>query len=387
MTTSSDRSKTWQPINADLIGVPGGAARVTTPALMLDLPSLHANLKTMKNMCAAAGLNMRPHAKTHKSSDLARMQINYGAIGVCCATPHETMALAKAGVSTIHITTPVVQSRHFQELARLHNDGLVLMVVVDHPSQLEQWRAVLSGSPRKLPMLVDIDIGMKRTGVATIEDAVAVAKGIATVPQADYAGAQAYSGMVQHINDYAERRQVYGAQLDRLAATLAALNEAGLKPDIVSGGGTGTFAIDVERKLYTETQVGSYIFMDVEYNEVEFFPDRPNPYKTSLFLRTSVMNTNTAGQMTINAGFKSLATDGPLALLMGKANRGNSFSLYGDEFGRVVLGDGVAKPELGSVVDLVTPHCDPTVNLHDCFHVIENGIVVDIWPIVARGTL
>ncbi|HWK94518.1 MAG TPA: alanine racemase [Pseudolabrys sp.] len=387
MSGQRDRSKTWRPINADLIGVPGGALRVTTPALMLDLPALRANLATMTKLCADAGFNMRPHAKTHKSSDLAKLQIEYGALGVCCATPHEAIALAHGGVPSIHITTPVVQPRHFEELARLHNDGLSLMVAIDHPAQLAQWQKVLDGSARKLPMLVDIDIGMKRTGVATVADAVAIAKGIAALAQASYAGAQAYSGMVQHINDYAERRKVYGAQLDRLAETLEALVAAGLKPAIVSGGGTGTFAIDVERTLYTEVQVGSYVFMDVEYNAVQFFADRPNPYETSLYLRTSVVNTNADGQVSINAGFKSFATDGPLALLMGEAQRGNTFALYGDEFGRVVLGAGAAKPALGSPIDLITPHCDPTVNLHDCFHVVENDTIVDIWPVVARGTL
>ncbi len=381
------KTKTWTPINADLIGLVGGAAKLTTPALLLDLEAMRSNMRYLASECARHGMKLRPHAKTHKCAEIAMEQLESGAAGVCCATPHEVIALASAGVPRLHLTTPVFQPRHFERLAALHGQGVELMVAVDHPDQIASWETTLGDAGRPLPVLVDIDIGMGRTGVASTEAAVELARRIAAHRGLHYAGVQGYSGMVQHINDYAERRAVYGRQLDHFQHVLDTLRQADLPPEIISGGGTGTFGIDVERGIFTESQAGSYIFMDVEYHDVQLFPDRDNPYKTSLFLRTSVLNDKVPGQLTVNAGFKSFATDGPLARIHGQLD-GRRYELYGDEFGRIVLGSSHARADpVGSHVDLVTPHCDPTINLHDCYHVIEGDRVIDIWPIVARGVL
>lgn len=382
------KTKAWAPINADLIGVAGGAAKVTTPALLLDLQVMRENIRYLAAECSRHGMKLRPHAKTHKCAEIAQEQLASGAAGICCATPHEVMALAKGGIRQIHLTTPVGQRRHFERLAALHMDGVDLMVAVDHPDQLSQWEAALATAKRPLPILVDIDIGMGRTGVTSDQAAIDLARLIRQSGCFHYKGVQGYSGMVQHINSYAERREAYGRQLDFLQGVLGALRQAGLTPDIISGGGTGTFGIDVERGIFTESQAGSYIFMDVEYNDVQLFQDRDNPYKTALLLRTSVVNNKVPGQLTINAGFKSFATDGPLAKINMPSHHDDRYELYGDEFGRIVLGDSAASSySVGGYVDLVTPHCDPTINLHDCYHVIEGDTIVDIWPIIARGTL
>ncbi|MBV8743739.1 MAG: DSD1 family PLP-dependent enzyme, partial [Xanthobacteraceae bacterium] len=186
---------------------------------------------------------------------------------------------------------------------------------------------------------------------------------------------------------YRERRRTYWDQLDRLEASLEALANAGLPAPIVSGGGTGTFAIDVERGLYTESQAGSYIFMDVEYNDVELFEGSPCPYGVSLTLCASIISANIPGHVTLNTGFKSFATDGPLPKLHGEAFVSARYELYGDEYGRLILGPGQCAPPVGTCVELVTPHCDPTVNLHDHLHVVAGDALVDIWRIDARGVL
>ncbi len=383
------KTKTWIPVNADLIGVADGAMRVTTPALLLDLQAMRENIRYLAAECSRHGMKLRPHAKTHKCAEIAQEQLAAGAVGICCATPHEVMAMAHGGIGPIHLTTPVGQSRHFERLAALHMDGADLMIAVDHPDQLSRWKVALANATRPLPVLVDIDIGMGRTGVTSAQAAIDLARSIRQSGCFRYAGVQGYSGMVQHINSYAERRKVYGRQLDFLQSVLDALRQAGLGPDIISGGGTGTFGIDAERGIFTESQAGSYIFMDVEYNEVQLFQAGDNPYKTSLLLRTSVVNNKVPGQLTINAGFKSFATDGPLAKINMPSDHDDRYELYGDEFGRIVLGgSGAASSHLvGEYVDLVTPHCDPTINLHDCYHIIEEGKITDIWPIIARGTL
>ncbi|MBV9237221.1 MAG: DSD1 family PLP-dependent enzyme [Xanthobacteraceae bacterium] len=373
--------------NADLIGTPGSAAQLTTPALVLDLERFHANQAHMMGLCHAAGIKLRPHGKTHKCSRLAFEQLAAGAVGICCATPHEAIAFAKAGVGKLLITSPVVQPRHLRALTDLHEAGADLMIVIDRVDAIAAWETLLGNPERPLPALVDIDIGLGRTGASTLEQALAIGRRLSGSRTLAYAGVQAYSGRVQHINDYQERRRIYWAQLDRLEACLEAVENAGLPAPIVSGGGTGTFAIDVERGLYTESQAGSYIFMDVEYNNVELFEGRNNPYDVSLTLRASIISTNVPGHVTLNAGFKSFATDGPLPELRGEAFAGARYELYGDEYGRLVLGPGQPAPRIGTCVELVTPHCDPTVNLHDQLHVIEGDTLVDIWRIDGRGVL
>ena len=378
--------------NADLIGMPGGAALLTTPALVIDLPALRRNLRLMQDLCTLAGMKLRPHAKTHKCAEIALEQAAVGAIGVCCATPHEAIALAGAGVHEILLTSPVVQPRQVAALAEIHHQGADLSVTIDHPAQVALWEGALAGSPRRLPALVDIDIGMARTGVASPEAAVEIARLVEASACLAYAGAQAYSGIVQHIPSLAAREAAYCEQLDRLDRVIKALGTAGLSPGIVSGGGTGTFALDAKRGVFTESQAGSYIFMDVEYNAVELFRNwpakEPTGFETSLFLRASVISANAPGQVTLNAGFKSFAADGPLPQLVESGTTaGCVYGFYGDEFGRISVPAGLEGPRLGSTMDLVTPHCDPTVNLHDMLHVVEDGALVDIWQIVARGVL
>ncbi len=376
---------TRRAINADLVGVPGGAKRLTTPALMIDLPKLRANLAAMNKRAAAGGMRLRPHGKSHKSSTIAREQLAQGAIGLCCATAHEAFAFARGGIGGLLVTAPIVQPRHRAALADLHRGGADIAVVVDRRDGVAAWEAALGKPKRKLPVLVDIDLGMGRTGARSAQDIVAIAGALAASPALSFAGVQAYSGQVQHIESYAARRTEYLAQLRILAEAIGALSAAGLPPEIVSGGGTGSFAIDVEHGLYTESQAGSYMFMDVEYNAVEFFPGRKNPYATALFMRTSVVNTNVPGQVTINAGFKCFATDGPVPQPYGKAHAGARYEFFGDEYGKLVLPAGKRAPRLGDAIDLVTPHCDPTVNLHDFYHVVEGDTLVALWPIDGRG--
>ncbi len=374
-------------VNADLIGIAGGLAQLTTPALVLDLERFHANQAHMMSLCRDAGIKLRPHGKTHKCSRIAFEQLAAGAVGLCCATPHEAIAFAKAGIGKLLVTSPVVQPRHLRALVDLHEAGVDLMIVIDHVDAITAWETLLTNPERPLPALVDVDIGMGRTGASTLDQALAVGRRLSGSRTLAYAGVQAYSGRVQHITDYRERRRAYWTQLDRLEATLEALTNAGLPAPIVSGGGTGTFAIDVERGLYTESQAGSYIFMDVEYNEVELFEGCASPYDVSLTLRTSIISANLPGHVTVNAGFKSFATDGPLPKLHGEAFSGSRYELYGDEYGRLILDPGQCAPPIGTCVELVTPHCDPTVNLHDQLHVVEGDTLVDIWRIDARGVL
>ncbi len=373
--------------NADLVGIPGGARQLVTPALIVDLPAMRANLDRMNRLCQDAGLKLRPHGKTHKCTAIAREQVAAGSVGVCVSTGREAIVFAAAGIPGLLVTTPIVQPWHIAKLLDLHRAGADITLVFDTLRGVAEWESALVGCQRPMPALVDLDLGMGRTGAASTEAAVAIAERLKRSERLAYAGLQPNSGRVQHIHDYGERRKTYGAQLERLKATRSALAAAGLDPPIVSGGGTGTCAIDAEHRLFSESQAGSYLFMDVDYDAVQLFAEAANPYEFSLFLRTSVISANQSRHVTIDAGFKCLATDGPLPRERGAPRDAKSYQFFGDEFGMIMPGDAASRLAVGDHVDLVTPHCDPTVNLHDFYHVVDGDTLVDIWPIDARGVL
>ena len=371
--------------NEGLIGRTDGRLRLTTPALVLDLDLFEANLATMAGLAGESGQTLRPHAKSHKCSAIAKAQIAAGAVGVCCASLREAEAMVAADVSGVHLTSPVVGEAKVGRLAALAVSAPDLSVVADHPKNVAEIDAAVGGAGAHLRMLVDIDPGMGRTGVTGSQSAVALARDIDGATSLSYAGVQAYSGIVQHIEDYAARREAYGPQLDGLKQTCDALTEAGLPPEIVTGGGTGSNHIDREMHILNELQVGSYPFMDVEYNAVELLPDAPLPFETALTMRCSVVSNNTEGFVTIDGGFKCFATDGPEPVVASGAPVGAVYTFMGDEHGRLTFAKAGENLELGAAVELVTPHCDPTVNLHDFIHCVRGDTVADIWPIDARG--
>jgi D-serine deaminase-like pyridoxal phosphate-dependent protein len=373
--------------NIDFIGQQDARAKLATPALILDLDIFERNLAVMADLTAAASIALRPHVKSHKSIEIARRQISAGAVGVSCATLREAEILGRAGIPGLLITSPVVGATKLARLFALHAVAPDLMLVADNPGNAS---ALAMGAKRgndPLTVLVDIDLGMARTGVATPDAAVALARQIRATESLEYGGIQAYSGLVQHIETYGERRQVYGDQMDQLRDIVRALSAADLAPERISGGGTGTIAIDIENKVLTEHQAGSYIFMDVEYNAVELQKGQDSPFTTSLFVDCTVISNNAKGAATIDGGFKAFATDGPLPGIAAGAPAGARYEFYGDEHGRIVLPNETDNLDIGDRVSITTPHCDPTVNLHNYYHCVRGDTLEDIWTIDARGVL
>ncbi len=183
----------------------------------------------------------------------------------------------------------------------------------------------------------------------------------------------------------AERRARALAQVQRLGAMLQNLRAAGIAPAIVTGGGTGTFDLDPEGRTFTELQVGSYVFMDVQYRDALADGRNAPPFETALLVQTAVVSVNARGYVTTDAGLKCFATDGPLPEPVSGAASGSRYEFFGDEHGRLVLPPGAQKPALGARIECMVPHCDPTVNLHDFYHVVDGDTLVEIWPIEARG--
>jgi D-serine deaminase-like pyridoxal phosphate-dependent protein len=346
-----------------------------TPALILDRAALERNVAAMAGFASDRGIALRPHAKTHKSAEIARRQIAAGAAGICCAKLGEAEALAAEGVGDVHLTSPVVTPAAIARLAAL-NDRIALSVVVDHP---DNARMLSAGVDRALRVFIDVDPGSHRTGVTSPEAAVALARAIAATGNLQLAGVQFYCGSHQHIQLFAERRAAIDERTEYLRGVLAALRSAGFEIPVVTGGGTGTFAIDAELGVFTELQVGSYIFLDREYTDCELAGPA---FESALFVDATVVSANTPGMVTIDAGLKAFATDAGVPVVLAGAPQDSRYIFTGDEHG-ALLGDGL--PGLGARVTLMPPHCDPTVNLYDRYFVLEGDAVVGEWPVTARG--
>lgn len=369
-------------LHAHLLGRQGSRNALNTPVLVLDRDALMRNIHAMAVFARERGLALRPHAKTHKCVEIARLQMKAGAVGVCCAKLSEAEALAAGGVDNILITSPVVTAQAQARLARLHERMASLAVVADHPDNVVALAAVSSPN-RPLSVLVDIDPGIRRTGVASPEAAVQLARQIVAASSLRFAGVQFYCGVQQHIESYADRRAAIEDRTAYLRTVLEALRSAGLSPGVISGAGTGTHRIDAGLGVLTELQVGSYVFMDSQYSACDLTGDGGAPFETSLFVDARVISANHASMATIDAGFKALSTDGGAPSIVQGAPASSMFVFMGDEHGAVIATDHEFR--LGDLITLAVPHCDPTVNLYDAYHVVREGSLIEIWPVAARG--
>jgi 3-hydroxy-D-aspartate aldolase len=371
--------------NQRFIGVKGSRARLSTPALVLDVDALERNIAAMADHAKAAGVALRPHAKGAKSIAIARRQIAAGAIGICCTTIGEAEVIAGAGIDGVLITSPVVTPAMTERLMALHATAGGLMAVVDNPANVDALAAAAGKLGKPLPLVIEFDVGQGRTGVIGIDGVVALARRIEASPHLQYRGVQAYYGHLQHIPAYADRKAAAESQMSQVRALLARLRADGLAPGLVTGGGTGTFDIDPGGGVYTEIQPGSYPFMDREYTEIDMLAGRPAPFVPSLFVQASVVSANREGFAVVNAGYKSFATEGGLPTivspLLGKA----AYKLMGDEHGGIDHDPSGGTLKVGDLVEFLTPHCDPTINLYDRYHCVRGDTLVDIWPVDARG--
>jgi 3-hydroxy-D-aspartate aldolase len=371
--------------NASLIGDHDARRQLLTPALLLELAAFERNLSRMAQIAAERGVALRPHAKTHKCVEIARRQVAAGAIGVSCTILHEAEVMVDGGVPGVLVTSPVVSDAAIARLiaiaSRAAPDGLT--VVVDDPRNAAALSEAAGASlGRPLHVLVDFSSGYHRTGTATEADAVALAETIAGLPHLELRGLQAYAGNIQHITDRAERSSRASALRVAVTRILEAARQRGLSLPIVSGAGTGTH--DLDAAPFTEIQPGSYLFGDAQYRPVLANGVASTPFETALFVQTTVVSVAAPDYVTVDAGVKSLATDGPLPLVAKGVGLESTYGFFGDEHGKI-FAEPADRPALGSRIELVTPHCDPTVNLHDAIHLVDGDRLVDIWPVDARG--
>lgn len=381
-----------------------------TPALVVRREALEANLAAMQGFCDAAGVKLRAHGKMHKCTTLALRQVDLGAVGICCQTVGEAQAFAAAGLADLLVTSPPAPWGA-EPIAAIAARGVAIAVVVDDLAQIERLSQAALAAGTTIGLVIDIDLGTHRTGVPP-EAVAELARAAAAAPGLRYRGVQAYLGHLQHLTDLAARQAASESLRQRLSGLVGELAEAGLKPELITGGGTGTHGEDLAAGVFNEIQAGSYAFMDVEYEDCPAPGGGDWPFVQSLFLASTVVSARHKTHVVCDAGLKAHSVDGPPARVAAGAPAGARWRPIGDEHGAIfhpammeVLRKGGAfdvavagvdaddslpwpadAPRVGDIVWLQPGHIDPTVNLHDALFVVDEAGQIEVWPVDARRT-
>jgi D-serine deaminase-like pyridoxal phosphate-dependent protein len=359
-------------------------AELPTPALLLDLAAFEANLRTMADHCRRAGCGHRPHAKTHKCPEIARRQVAAGAAGVCVATVPEAEAMAAAGVRGVLLTSPIVEPPKLARMAALARREGAVLLALGHERQAELLAEAARAAKVVVDVLIDVDVGDRRTGVLPGQPALRLAQQVGRHRSLRLRGVQAYAGHASHAVGFENRAKVSRAAMAQAVETREVLRKAGLEVPILSGGSTGTYNIDSAVRGVTELQVGSYVFMDVDYRRIggragAVYTD----FRPSLTVLTTVVSATHPDRVTVDAGTKAFSTDVPHRP-EARGWEGLTYARAGDEFGTITARKGAKLPRLGDRLEFLVPHCDPTVNLYDRIHALRGERVEAIWPVVAR---
>jgi 3-hydroxy-D-aspartate aldolase len=364
-------------------------AEIDTPALIIDLDAFERNLVTMAAFAEASGLRLRPHAKTHKSPEIALRQIAHGAVGQCCQKVGEAEILVAGGVTDVLVTNEIAGAAKLDRLAKLARDARIGLCV-DHIDGVREAAEAAARNDVVLDVLVELDIGGRRCGVAPGEAAVRLAEAVARSNTLRFRGVQAYHGSAQHMRSIDERSEAIERAGLLTRNAIERLAQAGLACETVGGAGTGTFELESRSGIWNELQCGSYIFMDADYSRNRMADGSTfHTFQHALFVLAGVMSKPTPDRAIVDAGHKAAAVDSGMPVPWQRD--GVIYTKPSDEHG-ILTGDPVAVPHRGDRVLLVPGHCDPTVNLHD-WYVCVRGLsgsdahVEAVWPVAARGAL
>jgi len=349
---------------------------------------LEANLARLASLTASAGVALRPHAKTHKSAFVAGRQLAHGAVGLSCATVSEADALVRRmradglhGPLSVLVTSPTVGTATARRVADLAA-RCDLLVVADHPGGVDELGAAMAATGARLGVVCDVDVGLGRTGVTGPDGARAVVGRIGDHPGLWFAGAQGYAGQNQHLSGRDQRADATRDAMLRLVEVVDALEADGHPVALRTGGGTGTLGPDLALGVLDELQAGSYAYMDREYRDV-LGGDPDGAFGQSLTVTTTVVSANQPGFVTVDAGLKALATDAGPPVVVGHGDD-VAYHFFGDEHGLVTRGEATEFVR-GDRLDLVPPHCDPTVDRYDVLWLVRGATVVGVADVDARG--
>jgi D-serine deaminase-like pyridoxal phosphate-dependent protein len=354
---------------------------VDTPALLVDLEVVEANIRALMQRFRGTRVRVRPHLKTSKSPQFARMLAAAGAQGFCVSKLGEAEVMVEAGIADLLITGEIAGQPKLRRLAALARRCPQLRLVVDSLDGARALDTALAENPRQLEVLIELNVGQNRCGVAPGEPVLALARAIEGLPHLRLVGLQGYEGHLQHLADADERARRVDAAMQQLGATARLLREAGFAVETVTTGGTGTCELCARQPEVNEVQPGSFLFLDTAYRDAL---GPASAYRNALVVLATVISRPTPTRAVLDAGTKALSTDMGHAEPQGLA--GLSYRPGGDEHGILEWEAGrEVELAMGDQVALVPSHIDTTVNLHDSYLIQRGGQIVGTWPVAARG--
>ena len=373
-------------VGYDIPAVPGmDEADIQTPCLVLDLDALERNIKKMGDYARAHGMRHRVHGKMHKSVDVAKLQEKIGgAVGVCCQKVSEAEVFARGGIKDVLVSNQVRDPLKIDRLARIPELGSRTIVCVDDLANVADISAAVQKHGTELECFIEIDCGAGRCGVTTTDAVVEIARAIEAAPGLKFTGIQAYQGAMQHLDSYDDRKAKLDVAIAMVKDAVEGLKAAGIEPEFVSGGGTGSYYFETDSGVYNELQCGSYAFMDADYGRIlDKSGNRidQGEWENSLFILTSIMSHAKGDKAICDAGLKAQSVDSGLPFIYGRDDV--EYIKCSDEHGIINDPDGVLK--VNDKLKLIPGHCDPTCNVHDWYVGVRGGKVESLWPVSARG--
>jgi 3-hydroxy-D-aspartate aldolase len=381
-------TRSWAEIEKILASgnVKGRIAKdeVPTPALMLDLDLFESNVQKMVAHAKGHNRALRPHGKTHKCPEIAKYIVRQGALGACAAKLSEAEVFAAHGVRGLLVTTAVVGKHKIERAVRLAGVAPDTIFCVDNAQNAQDLNDAAGAAKRKLWVAIDLCVS-GRTGIMPGAPAVALGEQVAKLGNLKFKGIQAYAGGASHTKGWEKRKAASIAAMTPAIETRAELNKRGVETPWLSGGSTGTYNIDSDIDGITELQPGSFMFMDTDYNIIGGKETGENyaDFGNALTIQATVVSRPTDAHVIIDSGYKAMATDRPFVPLLKMA--GVKFAFNGDEHAKVTSTEGALRLQVGDRVEVIAPHCDPTVNLYDRIYCTRGGQVEAVWAIAARG--
>jgi 3-hydroxy-D-aspartate aldolase len=356
-----------------------------TPALCVDLDKMEKNIAAMQSALKKYGLPSRPHAKTHKCAAIAKYQMSTGSIGICCAKLGEAEAMVAEGVDRILMTTSNPAKSKIRRAMNICKSHRHFIQAVDEEQNARDLSAAAREAGVVADVVIDVAVGT-RSGIPPGEGAVRLGRLVDTLPNLKLRGILSYDGGVQHAKGFENRKERALKAIGANVETFDMMKKAGLNMEIFSGGGTGTYNIMHLVPGFTDVQVGSYLFMDMQYLAIGSESGDPvySDFAPSLTVLTTVMNNRFPGRLTTDAGSKALTLNTPNAGVIGEP--GMDYSASSDEFGAIRFSAPLAKDyKIGDKLEVIAPHCDPVVNEYDQMYGTRKDRVEVVWKVTARG--
>lgn len=360
-----------------LIGLTRDA--LDTPALLVDLDVMEANIARIAAACRAHGVAWRPHAKAHKTPEIAKLQIAAGAIGITCAKLGEAEVMAASGIRDILIANQIVGPIKIGRLIALAERADPI-VSVDSIHNLTELDAAARSAGKRLKVAIEVNIGMNRAGVEPGASVLAFAEEIASRPGLRFVGLVGWESQATTIADPAEKERVVRDAIAALAASARACKAAGHAVEVVSCGGTGTFPYCAQQPGVTEIQVGGAIFSDVHYRthyHVDFPP--------ALTVLATVISRPTPTRIVVDAGKKTMSGDAAMPAPAGLPEI--SAMKLSAEHAKIELARPSDAPKIGDKIEFVVGYSDTTVHLHEEIVALRGGRVESVWRVAGRGKI